>query len=127
MPIARVNGRVDMTPEPSDAALRQLRLRHRLAAAASNDYFGEGFTVVAQDIILGEHLTEMVQMIHQRPLLVVVLAPQAEAVAAREAARAKNAYSRMDGHHARPRPAPRHTPPRALARHLRQDPGRNRR
>lgn len=32
-------------------------------------------------------------MIRQRPLLVVVLAPQAEAVAAREAARAKNAYS----------------------------------
>lgn len=88
-----VNGRADMTPEPSEEAVRQLRLRYRLAAAASDDYFREGFTVVVQDVILGEHLTEMVQLIQQRPLLVVVLAPHAKVVAAREAARAKNAYS----------------------------------
>src|SRR3981081_764861 len=61
-----VNGRADMTPEPSEEALRQLRLRYRLTAAASDDYFREGFTVVAQDVILGEHLSEMVQMIQQR-------------------------------------------------------------
>ncbi|WP_158854591.1 AAA family ATPase [Saccharothrix deserti] len=88
-----VNGRADMTPEPSEEAVRQLRLRHRLTAAAADDYFREGFTVVAQDVILGEHLTDMVQLIQQRPLLVVVLAPQVKAVTAREAARTKNAYS----------------------------------
>ncbi|MGH3220641.1 MAG: phosphotransferase, partial [Streptosporangiaceae bacterium] len=59
-----------------------------------DEYFREGFTVVAQDVILGDHLTEMVQLIQHRPLLVVVLAPRPEAVAAREAARGKNAYSR---------------------------------
>jgi hypothetical protein len=48
--------------------------------------------VIAQDIILGEDLTEMVERIQQRPLLVVVLAPQPDAVAAREAARGKSAY-----------------------------------
>lgn len=87
-----INGREDMTPDPSQEAVRQLRLRHRLTAATCNDYFQEGFTVVAQDVILGEHLTEMVELIQQRPLLVVVLAPQPEAIAAREAARGKNAY-----------------------------------
>jgi chloramphenicol 3-O-phosphotransferase len=87
-----INGRADMTPNPSEEAQRQLRLRHRLTATTCDDYFREGFTVVAQDVILDEHLTEMVRQIRQRPLLVVVLAPSAEAVAARESARGKNAY-----------------------------------
>jgi hypothetical protein len=87
-----VNGRADMTPGPAEDAVRQLRLRHRLTAVVADEYFREGFSVVAQDVVLGEHLAEMVQLIRQRPLLVVVLAPQAEAVAAREAGRAKNAY-----------------------------------
>ncbi|MEV6868952.1 AAA family ATPase [Streptosporangium subroseum] len=87
-----INGRTDMTPDPSEEAVRQLRLRHRLTAATCDEYFREGFTVVAQDVILGEHLPEMVELIQQRPLLVVVLAPQPEVIAARETARGKNAY-----------------------------------
>jgi chloramphenicol 3-O-phosphotransferase len=87
-----VGGRADMTPDPSEEAVRQLRLRHRLTAAAANEYFREGFTVVVQDVILGEHLTEMVDQLRERPLLVVVLAPGVEAITAREAARAKNSY-----------------------------------
>jgi chloramphenicol 3-O-phosphotransferase len=93
-----INGRVDMTPDPSEEALRQLRLRHRLTAATCDTYFQEGFTVVAQDVILGEHLTDMVELIQQRPLLVVVLAPRPEAIAAREAARGKNAYNQWTIH-----------------------------
>ena len=88
-----VNGRAEMTPDPSDEAMRQLRLRHRLTALACDEYFDEGFTVIAQDIILGEHLTEVVQTIRRRPLLVVVLAPQPETITTREASRAKNAYN----------------------------------
>jgi chloramphenicol 3-O-phosphotransferase len=87
-----VNGRADMTPDPSPEALRQLRLRHRLTATACDEYFAEGFTVVAQDVVLGEHLPEMVRLVRWRPLLVVVLAPRVEAVAAREAGRGKDAY-----------------------------------
>jgi predicted kinase len=87
-----VSGRADMTPNPSEEALRQLRLRHRLTAIAADEYFREGFTVVAQDVVLGEHLTELTHMVRTRPLLVVVLAPRPEAVAARESARTKNTY-----------------------------------
>src|ERR1044072_2026198 len=66
-----VNGRADMTPDPSAEAIRQLRLGYRLTATACDEYFREGFTVVAQDVILGDHLPEMVRLIRQRPLLVV--------------------------------------------------------
>lgn len=87
-----VGGRADMTPDPSPEAVRQLQLRHRLTAEVADRYFEAGFTVVAQDIVLGSHLTEMTEAIRSRPLLVVVLAPQPDAVAAREAGRAKTAY-----------------------------------
>jgi chloramphenicol 3-O-phosphotransferase len=89
-----VNGRADMTPDPSPEAVRQLRLRHQLTAATCDAYFREGFTVVAQDVILGEHLTEMLNAIKHRPLLLVVLAPRPDVIATREAARGKNAYTR---------------------------------
>jgi chloramphenicol 3-O-phosphotransferase len=87
-----VGGRAEMTPEPSDDALRQLRLRYRLAALVSDRYFEAGFTVITQDVILGEHLAEMTTLIRSRPLLVIVLAPPADTIAAREAVRGKAAY-----------------------------------
>jgi chloramphenicol 3-O-phosphotransferase len=87
-----VRGRADMTPPPSPAAVRQLRLRHQLTAEVADRYFEAGFSVVAQDIVLGSHLPEIVRRVRSRPLLVVVLAPRPDAVAAREAGRAKNAY-----------------------------------
>jgi cytidylate kinase len=87
-----VTGRADMTPDASAEAASQLRLRHELTAAAADRYFQAGFTVVAQDVVLGSHLTEMIRGIRSRPLLVVVLAPQRSAVADREAGRAKSAY-----------------------------------
>lgn len=43
-----VTGRAVMTRLPSDAAVRQLRLRHRLTANACDEYFQAGFTVVAR-------------------------------------------------------------------------------
>ena len=85
-------GRADMSPPPSPEALRQLRLRHQLTAEVADRYFEAGFTVVAQDIVLGPHLPELVQRVRSRPLLVVVLAPQPDAVTAREASRVKKAY-----------------------------------
>ena len=87
-----VGGRAEMTPSPSAEALRQLRLRHSLTAQVSDGYFDSGFTVVAQDVILGEFLPETIGLIRSRPLLVVVLAPQPAAIAAREAGRGKVAY-----------------------------------
>lgn len=87
-----VNGRMDVTPEPDPEALTQLQLRYQLTASTVDTYAKAGFTVVAQDIILGGDLPAMVERIESRPLAVVVLAPTPEAVAQREAGRGKNAY-----------------------------------
>jgi predicted kinase len=87
-----INGRADMTPDPASEAVRQLRLRHQLAATVSDAYFQAGFTVIVQDVILGAHLAEMTAMIRSRPLLVIVLAPKAGVIADREQGRGKTAY-----------------------------------
>ena len=87
-----INGRADMTPDPSSEAVRQLELRYQLAATVSDAYFEAGFTVIVQDVILGAHLAEMTAMIRSRPLLVIVLAPQVSAIADREKNRGKTAY-----------------------------------
>ena len=87
-----INGRADMTPDPSSEATRQLRLRHQLAATVSDAYFQAGFTVIVQDVILGAHLAAMTAMIRSRPLLVIVLAPQVSVIADREQSRGKTAY-----------------------------------
>ena len=67
-------------------------LRHELTASVSDAYLQAGFTVIAQDVVLGEHLAAMTALIRSRPLLVVVLAPQPAGIAARETARGKTAY-----------------------------------
>ncbi|MEV0108365.1 AAA family ATPase [Nocardia sp. NPDC050799] len=87
-----VNGRAEMAADPTTEALDQLRLRHRLAAAASDEYARAGFTAILQDVVLGEFLPWTIEQIRTDPLYVVVLAPRPEAVAVREAGRAKNAY-----------------------------------
>ncbi|MGI8937889.1 MAG: AAA family ATPase [Iamia sp.] len=87
-----VAGREDMTSDPSDEALRQLRLRYRLGATTAAAYHQEGFSVVVQDVVLGPALEHYVSLIGSRPLVVVVLAPRPDVVIQREAARRKVAY-----------------------------------
>jgi len=87
-----VRGRAEMTPDAGPEAVRQLRLRHLLTARTCDTYAEAGFTVVAQDVVLGEELPGMIAQIRTRPLHVVVLAPQPDAVVAREARRGKRAY-----------------------------------
>ncbi|MGK8522469.1 AAA family ATPase [Nocardia asteroides] len=87
-----VNGRAEMSADPSPEALTQLRSRHRLAAATADSYADSGFTAVVQDVVLGEFLPWMAGLIRTRPRYVVVLAPRTEVVAAREAGRGKDAY-----------------------------------
>ena len=76
----------------SDEAIAQLRLRYRLSAYVADRYHDAGFTTIVQDIIIGAYLSEYVDLVHSRPRRVVVLAPNATAVARREAARPKSAY-----------------------------------
>jgi hypothetical protein len=45
-----------------------------------------------QDVVLGAELAASVRLVRTRPLYVVVLAPSAAAVAAREAGRAETGY-----------------------------------
>jgi chloramphenicol 3-O-phosphotransferase len=87
-----VGGRAELTPDAGPEAVRQLRLRHRLTARTCDTYADAGFTVVAQDVVLGAELPGMVEEIRTRPLHVVVLAPRADAVESREAQRGKRAY-----------------------------------
>ena len=87
-----VAGRAEMTADPTSEAWRQLRLRYSLGAATADVYFAAGFSVVLQDLVVGEVLAEYVGMIASRPLCVVVLMPQPDVVTAREAERTKTAY-----------------------------------
>ena len=112
-----VSGRAGMTPDAPAEAVRQLRLRHRLTAAAADLYFEAGFTVVAQDVILGEHLAGLVAAIRS---------PAVARRGARPAARCgrsprdRPGQDRLRPVHRRPArrgAAPRDPPHRPLARH----------
>lgn len=84
-----------MKPRGSTEALRQLRLRYRIAALAADEYAAAGFTVVVEDVVAGPLLTEAVELVRSRPLHVVVLLPSVETVAARETARDQTGYARF--------------------------------
>lgn len=87
-----VSGRRELMPEGDEEAVEQLRLRYRVSAHTADLYASAGWTAVVQDVVLGEHLRPYLDAITTRPLYLVVLAPTREAVAAREAARAKSGY-----------------------------------
>lgn len=93
-----VNGRTEMNDTVlSQDAIEQLRLRQDLAADAARSYAEAGFTVVLQDIYLGEDLPAMVERLKPHPVHVVVLCPSIDQVAqrdvSRQAERGKVAYS----------------------------------
>ena len=81
-----------LSPEHPDEVDAHLRLRYAQTASTVDTFHAAGFTVVAQDVIVGPVLADAVAGIRSRPLHVVVLAPLADVVAAREASRAKSAY-----------------------------------
>ncbi|MGY4974706.1 AAA family ATPase [Streptomyces nigrescens] len=87
-----VRGQITMTPDAEKHAVAQLELRYRLTAHCADEYAQAGFTVIAQDILIGEYLAEMTGFIKTRPLAVVVLLPDPAAVEAREVSRPKTAY-----------------------------------
>jgi predicted kinase len=87
-----VSGREEFTPQPTVEATAQLRLRYQASAAVADLYAQAGWTVVVQDVVLGEALDAYLDAVTARPLYLVVLAPRPEAVAAREAGRDKDGY-----------------------------------
>jgi cytidylate kinase len=88
-----VTGQAPITPEMDDAAFGQLKLRYRLACQAADSYAKAGFTVVLQDVVVGELLAEFIDGIETRPRHVVVLTPKPDVVLRRENQRSKAGYN----------------------------------
>ena len=89
---AIVQGRHEMSPEPSPEALEQLRLRYRIALSVAEQFRATGFVTVLQDVIVGPVLDEFVTMVSPRPFSLIVLCPEPSAVTERERSRNKTAY-----------------------------------
>jgi chloramphenicol 3-O-phosphotransferase len=87
-----INGRADMTPEPSAEAQRQLALRYDLAASTADAYAAAGFDAIVQDVIIGHDLASFVERITTRPRHLIVLSPSVTALQWREEQRAKAGY-----------------------------------
>ena len=86
-----VNGRVNMSSGPSEVALQQLSLRYDLGVSAALRYAEGGFTVIYQDVILGEYLRSVSERLRPGDC-VFVLCPSCDALAHREASRTKTGY-----------------------------------
>jgi len=80
-------------PRPTGEAARQLRMRARHTAMLADSFFRAGFTVVIDDIVIGDRLNDYRGDIKSRPLLLINLAPSLETVARRNAERpGKNVF-----------------------------------
>lgn len=87
-----VNDRREVHPDANESQLEQLRLRYRLTAQAADSYIEAGFSVIAQDVVVGPMLADFISYVRSRPLHVIVLSPNPDVVALREANRAKKGY-----------------------------------
>lgn len=87
-----ISGRADMSPAPSEEAVRQLHLRYCLAADAAKTYYDNGFNVVLQDNYYGEELSRILTMLEGYPVHTIVLCPNVQAVKEREKRRGKVGY-----------------------------------
>jgi chloramphenicol 3-O-phosphotransferase len=96
-----VSGRHEMTPDPSEEALSQLRLRYLLAAEVAEEYARTGYTVVVEDVVAGLLLNAFVSLFSHRPLHLVVLFPSEEAITQREAGRTALGYGNWSIHQLR--------------------------
>ncbi|MGH2588494.1 MAG: phosphotransferase-like protein [Dehalococcoidia bacterium] len=74
---------------PAGEAERQLRMRLRHMCLLSGSFFDAGFTVVLDDIIIGDRWKQLQEELHGRLFSLAVLAPDVDAVLSRDADRAK--------------------------------------
>ena len=70
-----VNGRADMTPNPSAEARAQLHLRYDLASQTADRYAEAGFDAVVQDVIVGSELAGFIRRVTTPARYLVVLSP----------------------------------------------------
>jgi predicted kinase len=81
--------------EPDREAARQLRLRLKNLCLLGRSFFQAGFTVVLDDIIIGERWQHLQEELHDLPFSLIVLAPQVEVVASQ---RDRNRAKAPQGH-----------------------------
>lgn len=87
-----VRGAAVMGPMLDDEALAQLKLRHDLACDAARRYHAAGFSVVYQDILIGQSLVDVAARLTDLDPQIVVLAPDAATLAQRDRDRSKTGY-----------------------------------
>jgi predicted kinase len=87
-----VSGRVDMSPDASAEALRQLVLRYAGALAVADVYLRAGLDAVVEDVIIGPVLRQFLELVRVREFHLVFLDPDAAAIQARERDRAGTTY-----------------------------------
>ncbi len=80
---------VDEPGPPSAEAGRQLRLRLRNMCLLGKSFYDNGFSVVLDDIIIGERWDHLQEDLQGYPFTLVVLAPRTEFVQHRDAHRGK--------------------------------------
>lgn len=87
-----INGREEMTPDPSPEAQAQLDLRYDLAAGAADRFAQAGFDAIVQDVIIGAELRRFVARVQTAERYLVVLSPSVSVLEWREEQRAKTGY-----------------------------------
>ncbi|WP_152657040.1 AAA family ATPase [Oceanobacillus sp. CFH 90083] len=87
-----VNGRKEMTAEPSEEALAQLRLRYHLTANTVKAYYEAGFSVVVQDNYLGKETNTFLQEFQSQSIYFITLNPSMDVIVEREMQRNKTGY-----------------------------------
>ena len=98
--------------EPHGEAARQLRLRLKHMCLLGHSFYKAGFTVVLDDIILGDRWQELQRELEGVPFTLVVLAPRPEVVQQSRGALDVGEEER-DG---APRKVPPHTPSLGVSR-----------
>ena len=86
---------VSQPGEPEGEAAQQLDLRLKNLCLLGRSFFEAGFTVVLDDILMGERWQQLQEMLHDLPFSLVVLAPQVEVVASQ---RDRNRAKAPQGH-----------------------------
>ena len=74
----------------------QLRLRLRNACLLARSFFDAGFTVVIDDIIVGERAVEVAEALDGVPYTLVMLVPRADVVRDRERGRGSALYEKWE-------------------------------
>jgi chloramphenicol 3-O-phosphotransferase len=87
-----INGRADMTPQPTAAATAQLQLRYELASHTADRYADMGFDAIVQDVIIGADLAGFIDRVRTPRRYLIVLSPSVSALEWREEQRAKAGY-----------------------------------